>query len=120
MDALDYMEREGHANMAQHLAQFEVLMKRAQARALAHPLADPILIAAGAGAAWWFALTGMLAVFLMRSRKVPSAHNEPGHLWHAFEYIRHAEGQGDEAALAQLRVRELQGLQDVCRAYARR
>lgn len=133
MDALDYIEREGQANMAQHLAQYEVLMKRAQAlallllggggalgglalqqwgqaRALSRPLADTVLVAAGAGAAWWFALAGLLAVFVMRSRKVPTAHNEPGHLWEAFEQIRHAAGQGDDAALAQLRVRELQGL----------
>ena len=134
MDALDYIEREGHANMAQHLAQFEVLMKRAQAltllllggggalgglalqqlgkaQALVHPLTDPLLLAAGVGAAWWFALAGLLAAFVMCSRKIPAAHNEPGNLWESFEQIRHEEGRGDDAALAQLRVRELQGLQ---------
>ena len=136
MDALDYIEREGHANMAQHLEQFELLMKRAQAlallllggggglgglalqqwgqvRVLTHPWADPLLLAAaaGAGALWWFALVGVLAVFVMRSRKIPVGHNEPGNLWESFEQIRHEEGRGDDAALAQLRVRELQGLQ---------
>lgn len=130
MDALDYMEREGHANMAQHLAQYEVLMKRAQALTLlllggggalgglalqqwgqGRALTDPLLVASAVGAVWWFALAGLLAVFVMRSRKIPAAHNEPGNLWDAFEQIRQAEGRGDDAALLQLRVRELQGLQ---------
>ena len=130
MDALDYIEREANANMAQHLAQYEVLMKRAQALALlllggggalgglalqqwgqTRELTDLVLWAAAVGAAWWFALAGLLVVFVMRSRKIPAGRNEPGNLWDAFEQIRHAEGLGDDAALAQLRVRELQGLQ---------
>lgn len=128
MNALDYIEREGQANMAQHQAQYAVLMQRAQAVLLlllggggalgglalqqwvAGALSAPLLVALAAGALWWFVLAGAAAA-VMRSRKLPAAHNEPGNLWRAFEQIRHAEGRGDAAALAQLRVRELQGLQ---------